>query len=238
MPLQAFALRIANLPFVLPIRVYRLLYHILKGFSFFFFKWPKPKRITDSIGFWWFELSFVLLECLCVPEIYETLNDLLKRNIRGLSHSETEIAKSVFGKSIDCRRVRIDEKATVGCRKHHIIYVSFYTINSWGKFTHDLLIHELVHVWQYEKMGAVYIPRALQAQKSGMGYNYGGVENLKKFKCLDDFNLEQQADIIADYFRIKQGLLPTWGNGKQADLHHYLRYVDEISEAGGHHLVR
>ena len=43
----------------------------------------------------------------------------------------------------------------------------------------SILIHELTHVWQFEKMGSVYIPYALIAQQSKMGYNYGGVSELK-----------------------------------------------------------
>jgi hypothetical protein len=187
--------------------------------------------LPACVGYWWFEFSFVLLDCLCVPELYETLNDLFKRKTRGLSRTEAEIAQSVFGNSIDLRRVRIDGRAYIGCRKHHIIYVSFYTINAWGAFSYDVLVHELVHVWQYQKMGAIYIPKAIQAQQSEMGYNYGGVENLKKHSALGSFNLEQQADIIADYFRIKQGLLPSWGRGGMADLPVYQRFVDEIKAA-------
>ena len=72
--------------------------------------------------------------------------------------------------------------------------------------------------------------RALAAQRTKEGYNYGGLEKLEqyKYKGLSAFNLEQQADIIADYFRIKNDMKPEWGNGTKADLPLYEVYVEEV----------
>ena len=81
-------------------------------------------------------------------------------------------------------------------------------------------------------MGAVYIPRALRAQYSNVGYNYGGVSNLRSFlkkgKDLHAFNLEQQADIVADYYLIKDGYKPNWGNGNKKDLPIYEAFINQI----------
>lgn len=72
-----------------------------------------------------------------------------------------------------------------------------------------LLIHELTHVWQYQTIGAVYAPKALLAQATE-GYEYSDdyltndetlVEARKNGKTLQDFNLEQQGDILRDYYR-------------------------------------
>jgi hypothetical protein len=93
------------------------------------------------------------------------------------------------------------------------------------------LMHELTHVWQFEQMGSVYIPRAIRAQKSKMGYNYGGVSALKtsreQGKSFLSFNLEQQGDIISDYFRIKGGYPPRWGDGDRYDLSVYDFFVNQ-----------
>jgi len=135
------------------------------------------------------------------------------------------MAKEIFGNAINYDRIRIDESAYLGPKQQQICYVSFYIINSWGKMQNSILIHELVHVWQYENMGAVYIPRALWAQTTDEGYNYGGLENLvialSENKTIYDFNLEQQGDIIADYFRVKNGYSPEWGNATVHDLSIY-----------------
>lgn len=100
--------------------------------------------------------------------------------------------------------------------------------------TNSVLLHELVHVWQFQNMGIVYIPRALRAQYSSKGYNYGGLDALQmqieQGKGLDSFNLEQQADIIADYFRIKNGYRPRWGSANLLDLPTYQHFVDHLNK--------
>jgi hypothetical protein len=98
-----------------------------------------------------------------------------------------------------------------------------------------LLIHELVHVWQYQRLGFRYIPQALRAQASGAGYDYGGTEALyrarREGKTLFDFNLEQQADIIADYFRLLQGRPPRWGYGWTDDLPLYEYFARSLRKS-------
>ena len=91
---------------------------------------------------------------------------------------------------------------------------------------------ELVHIWQYERFGSVYIYYALMAQKSLMGYNYGGASALSDAintgKQLKDFNFEQQGDIIEDYYRIKNGYSPTWGLGDQSKLAVYEHFANQL----------
>jgi hypothetical protein len=65
-------------------------------------------------------------------------------------------------------------------------------------------------VWQYQQVGSRYIPRALYAQRTREGYNYGGVMALERAKGWADFNYEQQAEIVADYFCLQQGLPPRY----------------------------
>jgi hypothetical protein len=59
-----------------------------------------------------------------------------------------------------------------------------------------------VHVWQYEQFGSYYIYKALSAQNSEEGYNYGGIKELDRCIArkgsLLDYNFEQQASIIED----------------------------------------
>lgn len=175
---------------------------------------------------------FLLLDLLLIPELYETCADLLKWKSRPLSDEERRIARSVFGDALPLDRIRVDETARAACRSHHIIYVSFFTINAWGPIRPTTFIHELVHVWQYREMGSLYIPRALKAQRTKEAYNYGGLPAL--LKCMDqngslwDFNLEQQADIVADYYCIREGLPPHWGKARVEDLLVYEFFIKEI----------
>ena len=142
------------------------------------------------------------------------LNRLSKPNTRRLSERETALARSIFGESIDYRKVRFDERSYIGCRQYRFAYVGFCFINSWGPLFDPHFIHEMLHVWQYRCLGSVYIPRALWAQRTPEGYNYGGVDALQQAleqgKSLTDFNFEQQGDIVADYFCLKNGWKPRW----------------------------
>ena len=62
----------------------------------------------------------------------------------------------------------------------------------------------MVHIWQYQLFGAVYIYFAWKAQISKEGYDYGKAQALvagvKNSKLFYEFNFEQQAEIIQDYF--------------------------------------
>jgi hypothetical protein len=173
-----------------------------------------------------------VLDILALPEIYETLADWLKWNTRPLTPQEQALLEPIFGASIDYRRLRIDERAFLGPPQLQICYVSFYTINAWRPMPPDLLIHEVVHVWQFQHMGSVYIPLALRAQMSKEGYNYGGAPQVvnwaRRSALLQDFNLEQQADLIADHWRLKNGLAPHWGPAGPADLPFYAYFTDQL----------
>ncbi len=113
------------------------------------------------------------------------------------------MAYSVFGDSIDYDTIRINGDNTIICKRLHIAFVSFHTIHYHQSISDSILIHELVHVWQYERFGSAYIARALLAQHSKMGYKYGGLAALSRSQKLTDFNFEQMAEIIKHGFEYK-----------------------------------
>jgi len=212
-----------------PVRLRRLVRHLKSGPRSFL---SAPRKLNAALR-WWSESLYLALDLAGIPEVYETLLDWIKYKTRPLTGREIDVARSVFGDSIQYARVRIDEGAYVGCRHFRFLYVSFYTINAWGAFNDEFLIHELVHVWQYEKFGGVYIPRAIRAIHSPEGYNYGGVgvlrQAVKTGKSFLDFNYEQQADIITDYYRLKTGKRPQWGQATAADLPVYAHFRDFLT---------
>ena len=168
------------------------------------------------------EAVFLLADLVLVPEILLSLNRLLKPNTRRLTGREITLARAVFGETIDYQSVRIDERAMIGCRQYRFAYVGFNCINCWGKLSDAHFIHELVHVWQFQTLGSLYIPRALWAQRTHGGYNYGGVQALQQAlregRGLSGFNFEQQGDVVADYFCLKNGLQPRWCDANPAYL--------------------
>ncbi|MCO6493658.1 MAG: hypothetical protein J5I98_34880 [Phaeodactylibacter sp.] len=235
--LAAVVLRLVDALRYLPARSRRVGRHLYLGVRNLRLAYEEglvSRILGGRIAYWWLEFALLLLDGLGIGELYETLIDFAKFNSRPLSAWEKKLARPIFGKSINYQRVRIDEYSVAGPRQLSLCYVSFYCINSWGRMDNSLLIHELVHVWQYQKMGIVYIPRALAAQWGPEGYNYGGAEGLaaaqragRRFK---DFNPEQQADIVSDYYRVREGYPPRWGNGGVTALPLYEHFVEQLRE--------
>lgn len=69
----------------------------------------------------------------------------------------------------------------------------------------DLVVHELTHVYQYERVGTVYIGQALHSQRrlGRRAYDYGGADGLAQARAAGkryaDYNREQQGQIAQDY---------------------------------------
>ncbi len=232
--------RILYIFLLLPTRLYRFAKHIYRGLLSLRqpqrFWWQADAGAGFLINAYWWLIGLLIyaLECFGIGEIYEILTDFFKYNTRPLTEKEIKVARYIYGDSINYKRVRIDELSIVGPKQHRFCYVSFYLINSWGPMQTSTFIHELMHVWQYDKMGARYMVQALRGQYSAMGYNYGGVsalkEQLKQGNGLRDFNLEQQADIVSDYYRIMAGYKPHWGHGTQDDLHVYEKFIENLDK--------
>ena len=216
--LQATALRLAHIVRWLPVRLQRLGKHLQH------FCWSSSQ--------WWLELLYLILDVVGIPELYEIVADWIKWSSRPLRPEEYELVYPIFGDTIQYDRVRIDERAVLGPPQLKICYVSFYTINAWGGMSNALLVHEMVHIWQFQQWGSVYIPRALKAQGSAEGYNYGGAPAIVNWARqngrLEDFNPEQQADLIADYWRLQNGWQTQWGPAGPADLPYYSYFVQQL----------
>lgn len=192
--------------------------------------------IFNHLSIWIIELVFLILDLTGIAEVYEIVIDIFKIRSRTLSEGEVDIAKSIFGNTIDYSRIRIDQRALLGPKQMRIAYVSFYTINTWGDLSIPLLIHELTHIWQYQKYGALYIPRALIAQRSNPSYDYGGLENLKRMKdsgeTIESLNMEQQADLAEDYYLLISGEKAQWGTASIYDIGTYLHFIKQFQALG------
>jgi Ca2+-binding RTX toxin-like protein len=184
------------------------------------------ENLWNNFGRWTAENLINIAELSGIPEIAETFADLIKFNTRELNDREKDIARSVFGDSINLNLVRIDEYSVFATKKLNggRPFTTFNTINTWDPLDDATLIHELSHVWQYGKVGAIYIPDALNSQNDAgvpgkekdyppgvevpgsTGYQYGGFIELEKRinngQKLSSFNYEQQASIIEDYYKI------------------------------------
>lgn len=180
---------------------------LLLGFRLLPIRWRRlrsplsPSVIDTALG----DRLFQLLDGLLITDLYEAFSNLLALGTRRLTVKEERVLRTVFAGSLPYHAIRVDERARLGPRRFRFCYVSFHTINGWGKMSPPLLVHEAMHVWQYVHRGACYIPRALAAQRSQMGYDYGGGEALARAEVLDEFNYEQMASLIEDSYRVAHG---------------------------------
>lgn len=134
---------------------------------------------------------------------------------RPLKPAEKAEAKKVFGKSIPLDEVRIATGVPVKL---------VHTINGHRPFTTirllcfdseaqlrakgtGTLIHELTHVWQFEKTGPVYMVDALEAQarKGDRAYEVTPEMLARNRGDLRKFNPEQQATIVERYWESRWG---------------------------------
>lgn len=202
-----------------------------------------PWDTLKSFARWSLDVAIQAGEVAGVNEIAETVADFIKAGTRSLSDREKAVARSVFGDSINLNLVRIDEASlsvlVVKKLKGADVYrpfTTFHTINTWGSIDDATLVHELTHVWQYENDGAVYIPNALAGQGSDESYDYGRAAGLMNQinqygdvgNAFKNFNPEQQAQIIEDYYRYRE-------NNKSEDdglIPDYVKFVSLVSDRG------
>jgi hypothetical protein len=131
---------------------------------------------------------------------------------RSLTQYEIRQARRVFKNAIDYNEVTIKEGSLSAQAASAGGYARTIgnTINlpAGGSRKMGLLIHELTHVWQYQRKGWVYAPQAIWAQVTeGYSYTSDGQspddalrEARRAGKTLYDYNLEQQGDILEHYF--------------------------------------
>ncbi len=140
--------------------------------------------------------------------------------ISRLTEAETAVISQVLGPGQGrYGEVRVSEGRLLSWifkRNGDRAFTTFHTINLPVEGRHsrsnlNLLVHEMVHVRQFEVVGSVYIWQALRAQRAE-GYSYGGWGQLSddrhRGRRLKDYNREQQSQIAEDYYAdvVKSGL--------------------------------
>ncbi len=189
---------------LIPKRLLSLVFHLL------WFLPSKNKLPAKTIIEWILDLPFYILDLFGIGEIYQFINLMTKPKMRRVNIEEDIIINEVFDDCIDIHKVWIDDKARLFTNKFAHAYVTTNIINYWKEIGEQIFVHELVHVCQYQKFGSVYISRALRGQYSHEGYEYGGAYGLAEALAIGkgylDFNFEQQAQIIEDYYEVNNRL--------------------------------
>ncbi len=157
-------------------------------------------------------IQFVLeaLDLLGAPEIFAFAWRIVTRT-SPLTGEEIAAAAAVLGpRAMRYQDIRVAQGGVlrwIFAKNGHRAFATFHTINLPERGEHqrsnvEIVVHEIVHVYQYERAGSRYFAEALLAQEEE-GYGYGGVEGLMdalhKGKQIRNFNREQQAQIVQDY---------------------------------------
>ncbi len=129
-----------------------------------------------------------------------------KGGSRSMTEGEIEMAKRVFGDSIDYTKVKVHngeywmffglQGNNIAAPNGEIYFPGNYFLEDFSKADgayQRLFVHEMGHVWQYQEG---YPVRLTKIFNPFMPYEYTLSPGLK----LSDFNMEQQADILADYY--------------------------------------
>ena len=171
------------------------------------------KWYTDCFTvLWWIVLlPFFVVDYIGVFSVLDKIGARITGK-RNLTDTEIEEAASVFEDQDWYAKINIKEDAILakwGARlnkKPKLAFVLFNSIyfsrpiNAQHPKDMGWLIHEMVHVSQYNSVGIAYIFKALRAQLNG-GYQYDKTDLKLPLKA---FNFEQQGDIARHYYQSKK----------------------------------
>lgn len=146
--------------------------------------------------------------------------------LRPLTKGEIALARTVFGDSIDYAAVYVSDQkfggmdflpeGTAMAPNGNLFMPGCYHDDyaQESVLRQSLFIHEMTHVWQYQnKVLAPIIEAAKLNVKHKFNYMAAYNYTLDEKKDLLDYNMEQQASIVQDYFVLKNsGQYSFWGN--------------------------
>lgn len=170
---------------------------------------PTDVSLTDY-SIWLHALLWYIFDLLGGPEFVQVILRLATET-RRLTRDEIIAATNVLGpEAIRYRDVRIAQGGILQMvfrMNGNRAFATWHTINMPDDRDTNLalVVHELTHTFQYERVGSVYIGQGLwvQLRLGRKAYDYGGQAGLmdswaagKRYK---DYNREQQGQIAQDY---------------------------------------
>lgn len=130
---------------------------------------------------------------------------------RPLTKGEIALARSVFGKTIDYDRVTISDGKYFPLHPQGTGMAPNGRLYMYGCFSTDysrggaqlrsFFIHEMTHVWQYQNKILDPVKQAIALTlKHNFNYAAAYPYKLESGKKFTDYNMEQQASIVEDFF--------------------------------------
>lgn len=152
---------------------------------------------------------------------------------RNLESHEASIAQEVFGDALDISVLTLAEGGLLGAFgvARTLPRLVTFPKGVLTKPQHQAryerwLVHELTHAYQYQHGRSVLslLPTAMAGFFVKSLYDYGGAEGLAG-KAFGDFNTEQQANIVADYYYLSR-------YEPSRDLSAYEPYIAHVRSGG------
>lgn len=167
-------------------------------------------RLSGYFAIWLHAFACYAFDLFGGPEIVQFLFRMLAHSRRLTSMEELAAIKVLGSQAIRYGDVRVTSGGfldPIFRLNRSRAFATWYTINMPTSREADisLMIHELTHVYQYERVGSLYIGQGLWAQirLRKRAYDYGGVPGLRSGRTagmrLRDYNREQQSQIVQDY---------------------------------------
>ncbi|GMQ78789.1 MAG: hypothetical protein BMS9Abin02_1327 [Anaerolineae bacterium] len=167
-------------------------------------------RDLRKFAAWWHRVIVYLFDLIGGPEVIQLVIRMATRT-RPLTEKEILAASEVIGAhNLRFNEVRIARDGLwrlIFKYNKQRAFATWHTINlpEAAEDNIPLLVHELVHTYQYERCGSIYIGQGLWAQirYGRKAYDYGGSQGLSADyaagKRYSDYNREQQGQIAQDY---------------------------------------
>lgn len=184
---------------------------------------------------WIHQFGVQLFDLAGGPEIAQFLMHLITKTTP-LNGSEIAVISSILGPhGLRYGDVRVAEGGLfdlVFKLNGNLAFATWHTINLPRTGNHTranlaVVVHELTHVYQYERLGSRYLGEAIYVlvKTKRNCYNYGSIEGLRRAAAAGkeycDYNREQQAMMIQDYFTLRE---------RGADVSDYEPFVAHLRE--------
>lgn len=182
---------------------------------------PWLRRQVGRSAAWLHRLLAELFDLVGGPELAQFLMHLITRTTP-LTADEVAMIGHVLGpRALRFGDVRVAEGGLLDLvfqLNGNLAFATWHTVylprrGAHGRANRAIVVHELTHVYQYERVGSRYLGEAIYMliKTKRDCYSYGGavglVEACTAGTQMAHFNREQQARITQDYYdRLEQGL--------------------------------
>lgn len=139
---------------------------------------------------------------------------------RKLTDNEIMFAKTIFGDSLDYKKIKIFNRYLFGRKPEgasgRMWNGNIYAITTDARSqdyalderlgNRRLFLHEMTHVWQYKSDPAFMVKGLSALIKADFNYSSLYPYEIKPHRTFKDYNFEQQADIADDYYGLTENL--------------------------------